>query len=307
MNISDERERRERMWQDLLARGGPIGAVPGLLRELRIYGGAQGIWVDIQRTRSTTALNGIAVGLLHTGASYADDLDDSGVLYHYPSTQRPQGRDKSEVEATKAARSENVPVFVITHSKTQGRRDVRLGWVQDWDDASRLFIVSFASSAPEALPTVEEEDTEPFTLVGVGEKHQGMATTRPGQATFKFRVMRRYPVACAVCGIGVSDLLDAAHIRDKRHSGSDDPRNGLVLCGTHHRAYDRLLFAIEPITFRIVARKNGPTLSALRITIDSLAHLPRKPHIDAIQWRWDRWLTNNASLSEPAASAAITV
>jgi hypothetical protein len=35
--------------------------------------------------------------------------------------------------------------------------------------------------------------------------------------------------------------------------------------------------------------------------------LPRKPHIDAIQWRWDRWLTNNASLSEPAASAAITV
>jgi hypothetical protein len=29
---------------------------------------------------------GVAVGLLHTGSSYADDLAEGGVIYHYPQT-----------------------------------------------------------------------------------------------------------------------------------------------------------------------------------------------------------------------------
>ena len=136
--------------------------------------------------------------------------------YHYPRTARPAGRDQAEVEATKAARSESVPVFVITHSARHRLRDVRLGWVQDWDDAKRIFIVLFGNDAPGALPTLEEEDQEPFALVGDREKRQTVTTSCPGQATFKFRVLRRYPVACAVCPIIVPELLDAAHIREKR-------------------------------------------------------------------------------------------
>ena len=293
MTSSYELTHRQHIWKHLLARGGPDNVAPGLLRELGIFGGAQGIWVDVKRTRSLTAPHGVAVGLLHTGSSYADDLDDSGMLYHYPRTKRPGGRDQSEVEATKAARSEGVPVFVITHSVRPGLRDVRLAWVQDWDDARRLFIVFFGKDAPAALPTLEVEDHEPFMLAGPSERRQGLAAIRPGQATFKFRVMRRYPVACAVCGIAVPELLDAAHMREKRDSGSDDPRNGILLCTTHHRAFDRLLFAIEPSTLRLTTKQNGPTLSDLRITVESLSYLTRKPHNDAVRWRWERWLKSN--------------
>ena len=174
MTSSYELTHRQQIWQDLLSRGGPDNVAPGLLRELGIYGGAQGIWVDVKRTRSLTAPHGVAVGLLHTGSSYADDLDDSGMLYHYPRTKRPGERDQSEVEATKAARSEGVPVFVITHSARLGLRDVRLGWVQDWDDATRLFIVFLGKDAPAALPTLEEEDHDPFALVCHSERRQGV-------------------------------------------------------------------------------------------------------------------------------------
>jgi hypothetical protein len=42
---------------------------------------------------------------------------------------------------------------------------------------------------------------------------------------------------CAVCGMRIVQLLDAAHIRGVAEGGSDDPRNGLMLCVNHHRAF----------------------------------------------------------------------
>lgn len=302
--IAAERQRREGIWQKLLARSGPISVSPQILRELGIYGGAQGIWVDVNCTRSAAAPAGIAVGLLHTGKTYADDLDETGVLYHYPKTQRPSGRDASEVEATKAAREQNMPVFVITHSSVSGLRDVHRGWIQDWDDAAELFIVSFAESQPAALPTAEQEEETPFALTSDGYRGQRLTTTRPGQPTFKFRVMRRYLVACAVCGLEIDELLDAAHIRDKRHLGCDDPRNGMVLCATHHRAFDRYLFAIEPDTFKVVGRPKGPTLQQMKITVASLSTFPKKPHPEALRWRWEQWLGRVAPAKSQASAHA---
>ena len=72
-NIETEKQRRLAMWSDLLAAGGPNGVQPSLLRQLRIYGGAQGIWVDRQLTSSVEDM-GITVGLLHTGVHYPDEL-----------------------------------------------------------------------------------------------------------------------------------------------------------------------------------------------------------------------------------------
>ena len=39
---------------------------PSEVRDLGIYGGAQGVWVDKSRTQSLEK-DGVAVGLLHTG------------------------------------------------------------------------------------------------------------------------------------------------------------------------------------------------------------------------------------------------
>jgi hypothetical protein len=46
----NELQQRNRLWSTLLREGGPKGVSPHRLRELGIYRGAQGIWVDKRRT-----------------------------------------------------------------------------------------------------------------------------------------------------------------------------------------------------------------------------------------------------------------
>ncbi len=44
--ITEELKHRRRMWTTFLERNGSNTAEPRVLRELGMYGGAQGVWVD---------------------------------------------------------------------------------------------------------------------------------------------------------------------------------------------------------------------------------------------------------------------
>jgi len=293
--VEKELEHRRTMWGALLERGGPREVPPRVLRNLGIYGGAQGVWIDKNRTRTLTDDGtGVAVGLLHTGVAYADDLSKDGVLYHYPDTNRVKGRDLSEINATKAAGRYGVPVFVITHSRPDpNKRDVYLGWIEGWDDTLQLFLVTFDTTEPlQAVMESGEQpepDEDPFVLVARKRSAKREVQSRLGQQHFKFRVFKRYGLRCAVCDISTVEVLDAAHLRPRREYGSDDPRNGLVLCAVHHRALDAGLFAIEPGSLKIHCRESGPNTSALRIEHPTLQHLSAKPHRDALEWLWNRY------------------
>ena len=117
---------------------------PQFLRRLRVYGGAQGIWVDKVVTAPVASTAGsVCVSILHTGRHYPDDLSDDGVIYHYPETGRQPGRDAAEVEATKEAARLRLPIFVILPSASPSRREVRLGWVTEWDDENKQFLILF--------------------------------------------------------------------------------------------------------------------------------------------------------------------
>ena len=285
--VTQELERRLGIWRVL----GPTDSVePQRLRQLGIYGGAQGIWVDKKRTAEITSNgSGVTVGLLHTGSSYPDDLSSDGVLYHYPKTQRPAGRDAAEVKSTKAAGTLRLPVFVVTPSPANpSRKEVHLGWVEDSDDLAGLFLVSFSETPPPAIALRPEDDPTFELMASVPRKRAGV-DIRPGQQRFKFSVLKRYGPACAVCGIGVTAVLDAAHLCPKEKHGCDDARNGLVLCAVHHRAFDAGLFSIHPDTTEIVFKSSGPTRSELHITSSCLSHLVKKPHREALAWCWNEW------------------
>ena len=288
--VTQEREYRRTLWSDLVKLGGPKGVSPAELRSLTIYGGAQGIWVDKTRTGSLTQEGiGVTVGLLHTGKVYADDLAEDGVLCHYPDTNRPEGRDSAEVEATKNVGRLGLPVFVITHpNRGSAVRDVHLGWVEDWDDDTGIFLITFGDEPP---PQILEKpvDEEPFVLIDRKPRSKKVVAERQGQQRFKFRVFQRYGRQCAVCGMSIPDVLDAAHIRPKNKRGSDDPRNGLVLCATHHRAFDSGLFTIRPKTLEICYRAKGPSAKALGISHRTIKHLSRQPHHEAVAWLWRMW------------------
>jgi len=286
--VIDEKSRREEMWRQLLAGGGPERVSPTILREIGMYGGAQGIYVDKDRTAPLSPDgSGITVGLLHTSSDYPDELAEDGISYHYPSTNRPPIRDQNEIDATKNAGKLGLPVFVITRpTPSSSIRNVHQGWVEGWDDESNLFLVTFGENPPSQLllgPT-EGIDFEPYDE---SERPATEISSRPGQHRFRFLVLQRYGQMCSVCNISIPQLLDTAHLIPKSEHGSDDPRNGLVLCALHHRALEAALYGIHPETMVLHFNDKGPTPDDLFIQHDSLNHLRRFPHKDALRWLWD--------------------
>ena len=284
--MEQELNRREQMFAQLIEVSDGL-PTPSQIRELGMYGGAQGIYRDSKSTAKLTEDGaGVTVSILHTGRHYDDDMGLHELLYHYPKTDRPPSMDQGEIQATKNAGLLGLPIFVISN---EGKlRQVRIGFVEDWDDAAEIFLISLQEKW--AVPQkVAEEALDAFELTAVSETNLALTASRPNQAKFRFSVLKRYGHKCAVCHIRVTDVLAAAHIRDKRHDGSDDPRNGIVLCQTHHTAFDKHLFGVDPSNLEI---RMGEEIDAddLGITEFQLTMERGVPHHDALEWRWSETL-----------------
>ncbi len=235
--------------------------------------------------------------MLHTGRHYPDDLSDDGLIYHYPVTNRPPSRDKAEVEATKEAGRLAIPIFVILPAKGSTTRRVRLGWVEDWDDATKQFLILFGEQPPPYQPASPDR---PFSLTDDAQRKTGTHKLRPGQQAFRFQVLAQYGCRCAACTITEPALIVAAHIRDKAHRGSDDWRNGLPLCQTHHAAFDAGMFSIDPETLAI-SMFEGQFPASIGVTNGSIKVLKDRPHPDALAWRYSRQIEKRrASADAPS-------
>lgn len=280
-SVEDELRWRLDAWRTIRSAG---DVTPRWLNDRGIYRAKQGIWVDRARTHHL-APEGAAVAVLHTGRHYADDLQAAQILYHYPKTYRPPARDANEVAAVKNSDALGLPLFVITQP-TRDTREVQLAWVVASDDSAGAFLMEFADSRPvrkEYAPPAEEA---PFQLMTARGRRPSLREVAVRDPEFKFRVLRRYEGACAITGVAVKDVLDAAHVVPVDRGGTDDERNGLLLTATLHRALDAHLWALEPSTLLVVTRPHGPTLSDLRVTATSLRADARVPRAEALEWRF---------------------
>lgn len=296
-DVRIELQNRLEVWRTIKSEGGPDGLIPQRIRSLGIHRGQQGIFRDQVRTSHLThSGTGVAVGLLHTGRVYSDALSDDGLTYHYPSTIRGR-RDHNEVESIMACRELGLPLFVIIKPHPTARtRNVRLGWVRERDEQLGLILISFGDVAPERpVAGADQLDSTPFVLQQRQSSRRGTTKTRPGQAEFRFDVLRRYGAECTVCRIAHQDLLHAAHICPVEASGCDDARNGIVLCLTHHRAFDKGLFRIDPDTTVIFPAGGARALADIGVVRAALSHLPRLPHPTALRWHSDRAGSTDAS------------
>lgn len=286
-NAPNERTRREQLWTALLAAGGPEDVQRGLLRDLKIYGGQPGIFVPNAETRTPATPKGIALSFLHTGRHYDDELTATGVIYHYPQTKR-SGHDKSEIAASHAAYRASLPVFVIGPGNTATTRTVYRGYIEDVDDKNKVLLITFTQAELPPPPTPTEL-SEAFNLTDNSATPSFSARrNRPNQVRFAFNVYKRYGAECAVCGLTVTGLLQAAHLLAKKDGGSDDARNGLPLCANHHLAFDRGYWCVGT-DLKLHAQSNGPSLFDLAIPRDNLSHLPLQPHPQAISRVWTDW------------------
>lgn len=283
--LRQERSRRTGMWESLIAHGGPAHVRPQLVNELGFHSGQRGIYADKARTVSAAAPAGIALTFLHTGTSYDDELTDTGVVYHFPETKN-KGRDRSEIEAARAAYTLGMPVFVNT-TATRGTKTVYRGYIEDFSDDLKALLVTFTND--EILPGPAAEDSFSTTDDTPNRAAQTLRATRPNQKRFAFAVLARYEERCAVCPTDVPGLIQAAHLVPKKNKGSDDARNGLALCANHHLALDRGYWGINPQTLALHTTRKGPAAAQLGFTRQTLHHLRAHPHQEALEQAWRTW------------------
>src|SRR5205085_3600936 len=82
-------------------------------------------------------------------------------------------------------------------------------------------------------------DFQPFDPLA--EKVQFLRKAFARGRAFRNIVTAQYDHHCAICGLRLETPqrtyeAEAAHIIPKRLRGSDDPRNGICMCRTHHWA-----------------------------------------------------------------------
>lgn len=286
--VKQEYARREQLWESLKQEGGPEDVSRGLLRQLRLYNGASGIFVHQEETKTLSAPNGAAVSFMHTGKNYDDELSSTGLIYHYPRTNR-AGHDESEIAAAKAAYQSGLPVFVITPGLSRTKRTVHRGYIEEVDDERGVLLVTFAEGELPPPPTKEElESAFQATDEGEPDETYSLRRNRPNQVRFAFQVFKRYGEVCAVCAVDVAGVVQAAHLVAKGKRGSDDPRNGLPLCANHHLAFDRGYWCMDP-DLKLHAKADGPALGDLAIIRADLSHLAHLPHAEALSRVWTEW------------------
>jgi putative restriction endonuclease len=88
------------------------------------------------------------------------------------------------------------------------------------------------------------------------------------QRIFRIALLEAYDHRCAFCGLSFDGALEAAHIKawGKSSLGERlDPRNGLLLCASHHRLFDQACFTItmrKKIFYYDSEGKDGPYSAA---------------------------------------------
>jgi putative restriction endonuclease len=181
---------------------------------------------------------------------YTDDpIEGSRVLYDF----LPPTREHDNMGLKRCAESELPLIYFLQVKRKPSPEYVIFApvFVVGWDETSRRFLIDLSEQRPGEVaspPPLTRQLTLPVirtpgSPMEIRElsKTYGVTTVqrRLYQARFRNAVLRAYRDRCAVCGLRIRPLLDAAHVVPDR-----DPQpeisvpQGLTLCATHYRAFD---------------------------------------------------------------------
>ena len=224
--------------------------------------------------------------ILITDTQYKEIIEEGGLNYKPSKTGKQQ---QDEIEGIIGAMQYQVPIFVIIGKRDDKEfRKVKIGLVRAYNEMVETFLVDVFDHWPNheelVFKSKDEEETEFDPYSKDTDSKKALNDIRPGQAKFKFDVIKKYGARCAVCGVDLKEVLEAAHIVPKSEHGVDDSRNGLILCANHHKMFDGNLFAIDT-NYKLVFRK-GYNKDNLMINVENLSRLADKPDKRAIIERY---------------------
>ena len=139
----------------------------------------------------------------------------------------------------------------VAEIRRRRRRSRRRDWHNRWLWA---LVESGVASPPWTVPAVDTptDVSSPDVL--------SLVRRRTGQRKFRALLLANQPNECAVCGIDVIDVLEAAHLVAHARGGPASVENGRLLCANHHRAYDAGLYRWTGTGFHWVGEGPEPTL-----------------------------------------------
>jgi putative restriction endonuclease len=181
---------------------------------------------------------------------YTDDpIEGSRVLYDFLQESR-----EYENEGLKRCAEAELPLLYFLQVKRRPNPEYVIFapvYVVGWDDASRRFLIDLSEQKPGEVvspPAVTRQLTLPVirtpeSPLEIREMSKSYVITtvqrRLYQARFRNAVLAAYRDRCAVCGLRIRALLDAARlVPDREPRPSISVREGLALCAIHHRAFN---------------------------------------------------------------------
>lgn len=183
-------------------------------------------------------------------SSYEDEhLEGDEVLYDYAPPQREYENDGLK---RIAAQGRSVVLLKQVTAKPKPEYMVFAPVAMlAFDDTARKVQLSLA-------PSVQDFGGVPAPTPTEFSKAYAETTpmARLHQAHFRRETLGAYGHRCCVCEIRERPLLDAAHIvPDRLPNGVATVRNGMSMCPTHHRAYDRSILVVDD-QYRVDVRKD---------------------------------------------------
>lgn len=149
--------------------------------------------------------------------------------------------------------SDPVVESVVTNRVSALRLRKRRGRREDWHNSWLWNAIEFGVVDPSAVVSDEVRVTDvtaPDVLRTVRQ--------RTSQQKFRSLLLENFPNECAICGIDVVEVLEAAHLVAHAEGGAASLNNGRLLCANHHRAFDAGLYVWTGSTFRWVRDELEP-------------------------------------------------
>lgn len=126
------------------------------------------------------------------------------------------------------------------------------------DDAPAPLLAYFGLSDSSALadftaqePVLPDLPFDPLSQEDGRKRILAEIVRRQGQRGFRKKLLAAYGGKCAVTGVALGWVLEAAHISPYRGPDTNKPDNGLLLRADIHTLFDLGLLSVNPDTFKI--------------------------------------------------------
>lgn len=189
-----------------------------------------------------------------------------------------------------------IPIGVMTKQQKGGYTVRGLAYIESYNPTSRMFLlhgpVNPRTESAGLFDMIDLEDLtkserKPF-LEHDEEEEQRMVLRiqRKRQDMFRKELLEAYGGRCAITGVDVPEVLQAAHIEPYRGSRSQNVTNGILLRADIHLLYDAHLLSIKPCTYTVsvserIANSAYEAYADRRISLPNSKELvPNNAHLE---------------------------